>query len=39
VRYRWSDATRDEVLARLLALNTKRAAEEGRGGSRSTSKA
>jgi hypothetical protein len=28
VRYRWSDATRDEVLARLLALNTERAAEE-----------
>jgi hypothetical protein len=39
VRYRWSDATRDEVLARLLALNAERAAEEGRGGSRSTSKA
>jgi hypothetical protein len=28
VRYRWSDATRDEVLARLLALNAERAAEE-----------
>ncbi len=39
VRYRWSDATRDEVLARLLALNAERAAAEGRGGSRSTSKA
>ena len=31
VRYRWSDATRDEVLARLLALNAERAAAEGRG--------
>lgn len=28
VRYRWSDATRDEVLARLLALNAERAAQE-----------
>jgi hypothetical protein len=28
VRYRWSDATRDEVLARLRALNTERAAQE-----------
>ena len=27
-RYRWPDATRDEVLARLLALNGERAAEE-----------
>ena len=27
-RYRWPDVVRDEVLARLLALNTKRAAEE-----------
>jgi hypothetical protein len=27
-RYRWPDALRDEVLARLLALNGKRAAEE-----------
>ena len=27
-RYRWPDAVRDEVLARLLALNTDRAAEE-----------
>ena len=27
-RYRWPDETRDEVLARLLALNTERAEEE-----------
>lgn len=27
-RYRWPDAMRDEVLARLLALNVERAAEE-----------
>ena len=27
-RYRWPDAIRDEVLARLLALNTERAADE-----------
>ena len=27
-RYRWPDAVRDEVLARLLALNAERAAEE-----------
>lgn len=27
-RYRWPDAMRDEVLARLLALNGERAAEE-----------
>jgi hypothetical protein len=27
-RYRWPDAVRDEVLARLLALNAKRAEEE-----------
>lgn len=26
-RYRWPDDTRDEVLARLLALNQERAAE------------
>ena len=26
--YRWSDATRNEVLARLLELNAARAAEE-----------
>ena len=31
-RYRWPDGIRDEVLARLLALNTERAAEEARSG-------
>jgi hypothetical protein len=31
-RYRWPDAVRDEVLARLLALNAKRAEEERLGG-------
>ena len=31
-RYRWPDATRDEVLARLLALNADRATEEVRSG-------
>ena len=31
-RYRWPDAIRDEVLARLLELNAERAAEEARGG-------
>ena len=31
-RYRWPDAVRDEVLARLLELNTERAAEEARAG-------
>ena len=31
-RYRWPDATRDEVLARLLELNAERAAEEARAG-------
>ena len=31
-RYRWSDETRDEVLARLLELNAARAAEEARAG-------
>ena len=34
-RYRWSDAVRDEVLARLLALNAERAAEEARSGTAS----
>ena len=29
-RYRWPDAVRDEVLARLLALNAERAADEAR---------
>ncbi len=37
VRYRWSDATRDEVLARLLALNAERAAEEAAAATASTS--
>ena len=31
-RYRWPDPVRDEVLARLLALNAERAAEEARLG-------
>ena len=31
-RYRWPDAIRDEVLARLLELNADRAAEEARAG-------
>jgi hypothetical protein len=31
-RYRWPDELRDEVLARLLALNAERAAEEKRRG-------
>ena len=31
-RYRWPDPVRDEVLARLLALNAERAAEEVRSG-------
>ena len=31
-RYRWPDAIRDEVLARLLELNAERAAEEARAG-------
>lgn len=37
-RYRWPDGVRDEVLARLLELNAKRAAEEalaGRGATKS----
>ena len=34
-RYRWPDHIRDEVLARLLALNTERAAEEARSGAAS----
>jgi len=33
-RYRWPDDVRDEVLARLLALNAERAAEEARAGAR-----
>ena len=32
-RYRWPDEVRDEVLARLLELNARRAAVEKRGGS------
>ena len=31
-RYRWPDTVRDEVLARLLALNAERAAAEARAG-------
>ena len=31
-RYRWSDPVRDEVLARLLALNAERGSEEARDG-------
>jgi len=31
-RYRWPDDVRDEVLARLLELNTERAKEEARSG-------
>ena len=34
-RYRWPDPVRDEVLARLLALNAERAAEEVRAGAAS----
>ena len=37
-RYRWPDATRDEVLARLLELNADRAAEEVRTGAASRAK-
>jgi hypothetical protein len=32
IRHRWPDATRDEVLARLLKLNTERHAQEVRQG-------
>jgi hypothetical protein len=32
IRYRWPDAVRDEVLARLLKLNAQRAEEERRSG-------
>jgi hypothetical protein len=35
-RYRWPDEVRDEVLARLLELNTQRAKEEALTGARST---
>lgn len=37
-RYRWPDDIRDEVLARLLALNAERAAEEQRSGAAATPK-
>ena len=37
-RYRWPDETRDEILARLLALNAERAAEEAREGKKSVAK-
>ena len=36
-RYRWPDPIRDEALARLLALNAERAAEEARSGTTSHS--
>ena len=35
-RYRWPDPVRDEVLARLLALNAERAAEEARADASAT---
>ena len=31
-RYRWPDGVRDEVLARRLELNSRRAAQENRAG-------
>ena len=37
-RYRWPDAIRDEVLARLLELNAERAAEETRAGAAARAK-
>ena len=37
-RYRWPDEVRDEVLARLLELNAKRAKEEARSGAAATKK-
>jgi hypothetical protein len=37
-RYRWTDQVRDEVLARLLALNAERAKEEARSGSATSKK-
>lgn len=37
-RYRWPDAVRDEVLARLLELNAERAREEARSGAIATKK-
>jgi hypothetical protein len=38
-RYRWPDEVRDEVLARLLALNAERAAEEKKLGAEAGLKA
>jgi hypothetical protein len=38
-RYRWPDDVRDEVLARLLALNAKRAEEERLSGAAAAAKA
>ena len=35
-RYRWPDPVRDEVLARLLALNAERASAEARSGATTT---
>jgi hypothetical protein len=37
-RYRWPDEVRDEVLARLLELNAKRATEKARTGSAAAKK-
>ena len=37
-RYRWPDEVRDEVLARLLELNAKRAAAEERSGAAAAAK-
>ena len=37
-RYRWPDEVRDEVLARLIALNAERAAEEQRSGAAAAGK-
>lgn len=37
-RYRWPDDVRDEVLARLLELNSERAKEETRSGAAATKK-
>jgi hypothetical protein len=37
-RYRWPDEVRDEVLARLIELNAKRAKEEARSGAAAVTK-
>ena len=37
-RYRWPDEVRDEVLARLIALNAERAAQEQRSGAAAAGK-